>query len=157
MTNPSGFPRTRVELFCDGACLGNPGPGGWGYLLRVHAEAGPREKEASGSDPETTNNRMELRAAIEGLAALTRPCKVALCSDSQYVVKGIQSWIAGWKRKGWRKADGQPVMNAELWKELDAQLAIHRVTATWVRGHHGHPENERVDQLAAAAAKAVAR
>lgn len=149
--------RTRVELYCDGACLGNPGPGGWGYLLRVHTEGGAKEKEASGGEPETTNNRMELRGAIEGLAVLSRPCEVALYSDSQYVVKGIQSWIAGWKRKGWRKADGQPVMNVELWKELDAQLATHRVTATWVRGHDGHPENERVDKLAFAAAQSMAK
>jgi ribonuclease HI len=148
--------RMRVELFCDGACLGNPGPGGWGYLLRVHTASGPKEKEASGAEPGTTNNRMELTAAIRGLAALTRPCEVTLCSDSQYVVKGIQSWMAGWKRKGWRKADGQPVINVELWQELDAQLKIHRVTAQWVRGHAGHPENERVDQLAAGAAKSIA-
>jgi ribonuclease HI len=148
--------RTRVELYCDGACLGNPGPGGWGYLLRVHTAEGPREKEAAGAQADTTNNRMELQAAIQGLAALVRPCEVALYSDSQYVVKGIQSWIAGWKRKGWRKADGQPVINVELWKELDAQLHVHRVTANWVRGHAGHPENERVDQIASAAAKSIA-
>ena len=148
--------RLQVELFCDGACLGNPGPGGWAYLLRLRTPEGPREKEQSGAEPDTTNNRMELRGAIEGLGALTRPCEVELFCDSQYVVKGIQSWLAGWKRKGWRKADGQPVINVELWKELDAQLHVHRVTAHWVRGHAGHPENERVDQLAAAAAKSVA-
>jgi ribonuclease HI len=155
MNNPN-FPRTRVELFCDGACLGNPGPGGWGYLLRVHTTAGPKEKEANGAEPGTTNNRMELRAAIEGLVALGRPCDVELYSDSQYVVKGIQSWLAGWKRKGWRKADGQPVINIELWQALDAQLKTHRVSAHWVRGHDGHVENERVDRLASDAAKSIA-
>ena len=147
--------RTRVELYCDGACLGNPGPGGWGYLLRVHTADGAREKEQSGADAETTNNRMELTAAIRGLSALSRPCEVALYSDSQYVVKGIQSWIAGWKRKGWRKADGKPVLNVELWQALDAQLHKHRVEAHWVKGHAGHAENERVDQLASAAAKSL--
>jgi ribonuclease HI len=152
----ANFPRTRVELYCDGACLGNPGPGGWGYLLRVHTAEGPREKEASGAEPGTTNNRMELRAAIEGLGILARPCDVALYSDSQYVVKGIQTWLAGWKRKGWRKADGQPVINQELWQALDAQLKTHRVEAHWVKGHHGHPENERVDRLASDAAKTIA-
>ena len=145
----------EVRLWCDGACLGNPGPGGWGYLLRVATPEGPREKEASGAQPETTNNRMELMAAIEGLKALSRPCAVTLCSDSQYVVKGIQSWLAGWKRKGWRKADGQPVINVDLWQALDAELKRHRVTAEWVRGHNGHPENERVDQLASEAAKSL--
>jgi ribonuclease HI len=145
--------RPKVELFCDGACLGNPGPGGWGYLLRMKTSDKAREKEGSGSEPETTNNRMELRGAIEGLKILSKPCDVRLCSDSQYVVKGIQSWIEGWKRKGWRKADGKPVMNAELWQELDAQLQIHRVEAAWVRGHAGHAENERVDELARSAAE----
>lgn len=145
--------RPKVELFCDGACLGNPGPGGWGYLLRMKTSDATREKEGSGSEPETTNNRMELRGAIEGLKVLSKPCDVRLCSDSQYVVKGIQSWIEGWKRKGWRKADGKPVMNAELWQELDAQLQIHRVEAAWVRGHAGHAENERVDELARTAAE----
>ena len=147
--------RTKVELYCDGACLGNPGPGGWGYLLRVPSAEGPKEKEASGAERDTTNNRMELLAAISGLAALSRPCEVDLYSDSQYVVKGIQSWIKGWKAKGWRKADGKPVMNIELWQALDALLLKHRVEAHWVKGHAGHPENERVDQLAASAAKAI--
>ena len=146
----------QVRIITDGSCLGNPGPGGWGYLLRVHTAEGPREKEASGAEPGTTNNRMELRAAIEGLGALARPCEVALYSDSQYVVKGIQSWLEGWKRAGWRKADRQPVMNADLWQELDRQLQKHRVEARWVRGHAGHPENERVDRLASEAAKTAA-
>jgi ribonuclease HI len=147
--------RTRVDLYCDGACLGNPGPGGWGYLLRVPTTAGPKEKEASGGEPGTTNNRMELLAAINGLLALSRPCDVDLHSDSQYVVKGITSWLEGWKKKGWRKADGQAVINVDLWQALDAELKRHRVTAHWVRGHNGHPENERVDQLASDAAKKV--
>ena len=145
--------RPQVELFCDGACLGNPGPGGWGYLLRLGAAGKKHEKEGSGSEPETTNNRMELRGAIEGLATLTKPCDVVLCSDSQYVVKGIQSWLEGWKRNGWRKADKQPVINVDLWQALDAQLQRHRVEAKWVRGHAGHTENERVDELASRAAE----
>ena len=146
----------EVELYCDGACLGNPGPGGWGYLLRVRTPSGVQEKEGSGAEAGTTNNKMELLAAISGLQVLTRPCTVDLYSDSQYVVKGIQSWIAGWKRKGWRKADGQPVLNLELWQALDAQVLRHKVTAHWVKGHAGHTENERVDQLAANAAKSLA-
>ena len=147
--------RTAVQLYCDGACLGNPGPGGWGYLLRVPSPTGPKEKEASGAEAGTTNNRMELLAAISGLAVLSRPCDVDLYSDSQYVVKGIQSWMAGWKRKGWRKADGQAVINVDLWQALDEQIKIHRVTAHWVRGHNGHTENERVDRLASQAAKSL--
>jgi ribonuclease HI len=145
--------RPKVELYCDGACLGNPGPGGWAYLLRLSAPGGSREKEGAGSEAETTNNRMELSGAIQGLEALTKPCEVALFCDSQYVVKGIQSWLAGWKRAGWRKADKQPVMNADLWQELDKQLQRHRVEAQWVKGHAGHAENERVDRLAREAAE----
>jgi ribonuclease HI len=145
----------EIELYCDGACLGNPGPGGWAYLLRMRGQDGTQEKEGSGAEAETTNNRMELRGAIEGLQALKRPCTVALHCDSQYVVKGIQSWIKGWKAKGWRKADGQPVLNVELWQALDAELRRHRVTASWVKGHAGHPENERVDKLAFTAAKSI--
>ncbi|HET8715569.1 MAG TPA: ribonuclease HI [Holophagaceae bacterium] len=146
---------TPVDLFADGACLGNPGPGGWGYLLRVKTSAGLQEKEASGAERDTTNNRMELMAAIQGLEALTRPCAVRLVSDSQYVVKGLTEWLPGWKRKGWKKADGQPVMNADLWQRLEAAAARHRVKAEWVRGHAGHAENERVDRLASEAAKAL--
>lgn len=145
--------RPKVELYCDGACLGNPGPGGWAYLLRVRRAGGASEKEEAGSEPETTNNRMELRAAIQGLAALTKPCEVSLFSDSQYVVKGIKTWLDGWKRAGWRKADKQPVMNDDLWRELDKLIQQHRVEATWVRGHDGHVENERVDELARQAAE----
>lgn len=143
----------KIELYCDGACLGNPGPGGWGYLLRVHLATGLQEKEGSGSERDTTNNRMELTAAIRGLETISRPCEVLLQSDSQYVVKGIQSWLKDWKRRGWKKADGKPVLNADLWQTLDAQLARHRVEARWVKGHAGHAENERVDCLANEAAQ----
>jgi ribonuclease HI len=137
-----------VELFCDGACLGNPGPGGWAYMLRAAMPKGAPEKESCGAEPNTTNNRMELRGAIEGLSALKRPCSVKLYCDSQYVVKGINEWLAGWKQKGWRKADKKPVLNADLWQELDELLNMHSVQAVWVKGHAGHPENERVDALA---------
>lgn len=145
----------KVELYCDGACLGNPGPGGWGYLLRVRLDSGVQEKEGSGPAPDTTNNRMELMAAIRGLEALTKPCQVLLQSDSQYVVKGIQTWLRDWKRRGWKKADGKPVMNADLWQALDAELARHQVEARWVKGHAGHAENERVDRLANEAAQTL--
>lgn len=147
--------KTEVELYADGACQGNPGPGGWGYLLRVHTPEGAKEKEASGAEPDTTNNRMELMAVIQGLEALSRPCKVLLVSDSQYVVKGLGEWLPGWKRKGWRKADGQAVMNADLWQRLDAAVSRHDVRPRWVRGHAGHPENERVDRLASEAARTL--
>lgn len=133
-----------VELFTDGACSGNPGPGGWGVLLRFKGV----EKELSGGEPATTNNRMELRAVIEGLKTLTRPCVVTVYTDSEYVQKGISQWVKGWKARGWLTAARQPVKNVELWKELDAAAARHTVTWTWVRGHAGHPENERADQLA---------
>ncbi len=145
--------KTEVELYADGACLGNPGPGGWGFLLRVHTPEGPKEKEGSGFEAATTNNRMEILAVIRGLESLARPCKVHLVSDSQYVVKGLGEWLPGWKRKGWRKADGQPVLNAELWQRLDELARIHDIRPRWVKGHAGHPENERVDQLAREAAQ----
>ena len=145
----------KVELYCDGACLGNPGPGGWGYLLRVRLASDVQEKEGSGPAPDTTNNRMELMAAIRGLEALTKPCQVVLSSDSQYVVKGIQTWLRDWKRRGWKKADGKPVMNADLWQALDVELARHQVEARWVKGHAGHAENERVDRLANEAAQTL--
>ncbi len=147
--------KTEVELYADGACQGNPGPGGWGYLLRVHTPEGAKEKEASGAEPDTTNNRMELMAVIQGLEALSRPCKVLLVSDSQYVVKGLGEWLPGWKRKGWRKADGQPVLNAELWQRLDELARLHDLRPRWVKGHAGHPENERVDRLASEAARTL--
>lgn len=140
----------HVDLFTDGACLGNPGPGGWGALLRFKGV----EKELSGGEPETTNNRMELRAVIEGLRALSRPCRVLVTTDSQYVMKGMTEWIEGWKRKNWRTADKKPVKNADLWQALDECCAQHDVTWKWVRGHDGHAENERVDVLARTAAEA---
>jgi ribonuclease HI len=135
-----------VDLFTDGACSGNPGPGGWAYLLR-HPKTG-KSVERNGGEPVTTNNRMELTAVIEGLASLTRPSTVELYSDSQYVLKGLDEWIAGWKKKGWRTASKAPVKNVDLWMKLDELKAIHEIRFHWVRGHAGHPENERVDRLA---------
>jgi len=141
--------RTEVEIFTDGACSGNPGPGGWGTILRVKkAEGGSRERELSGGDPATTNNRMELMAAIQGLEALKRPCRVRLLTDSIYVRDGVTKWIHGWKKNGWRTADKKPVKNVELWQRLDAARAPHQVDWIWVKGHSGHAENERADQLA---------
>lgn len=134
----------KVELFTDGACKGNPGPGGWGALLRY----GDMEKELFGGEANTTNNRMELMAAIEGLKALKRPCQVILTTDSQYVMKGINEWLAGWKKKGWRNAAKQPIKNQDLWQQLDAECQRHQIEWRWVRGHTGHAENERADQLA---------
>jgi ribonuclease HI len=133
-----------VEIFTDGACRGNPGPGGWGALLR---SAG-NEKELFGGERETTNNRMELTAAIEGLKALKESCEVALTTDSEYVRKGITEWIHGWKKKGWKTAARKPVKNADLWQLLDDQAARHQVQWHWVKGHSGHRENEIADQLA---------
>lgn len=139
-------PRPLVELFTDGACSGNPGPGGWGYLLR-HPSSG-KVRERNGGEKQTTNNRMELTAAIEGLKGLTRPSIVELYSDSQYVLKGLKEWMPGWKRKGWKTASKQPVKNVDLWKQLDELKDIHEIRFHWVKGHDGHPENERVDDLA---------
>ena len=133
-----------VEIFTDGACRGNPGPGGWGTLLRYRG----KEKTMHGSDPDTTNNRMELTAAIHGLEALTRPCRVRLVTDSKYVKDGITSWLADWKRRGWKTAKKKPVKNADLWERLDAAAGKHRVDWEWVKGHSGHPENEQADALA---------
>ncbi len=147
-------PRPLVELFTDGACSGNPGPGGWAFLLR-HPKTG-KSVERSGGEPDTTNNRMELQAVIEGLGSLTRPSVVELYSDSQYVLNGLKEWMAGWKRKGWRTASKQPVKNVELWKQLDALKDQHEIRFHWVRGHDGHPENERVDRLAVEARERVA-
>jgi ribonuclease HI len=135
-----------VEIFTDGACRGNPGPGGWAVILRYRGV----EKELTGYDPDTTNNRMEMMAAIAGLEALKRPCRVRLYSDSQYLRDGITKWINGWKRRGWRTADKQPVKNIDLWQRLDVVSAHHVVAWEWVRGHAGHPENERADALARA-------
>ena len=133
-----------VEIFTDGACRGNPGPGGWGALLRYNGT----ERELYGYQAEATNNQMELMAAIQGLEALSRPCEVILTTDSQYVRQGITEWIAGWKRKNWKTAAGKPVKNQDLWQRLDQAAAPHQVDWRWVKGHSGHDENERVDQLA---------
>ena len=142
-----------VHLATDGACKGNPGPGGWGVLIRW----GTKEKEMSGGEPLTTNNRMELTAAIRGLAALKRPCRVVLSTDSRYVMDGLTKWLAGWQRNGWKTAAKQPVKNADLWQELVAAAAPHRIRWEWVKGHAGHPENERADKLASDAAVAASR
>ena len=136
-----------VEIFTDGACSGNPGPGGWGAILRFKGE----EKELSGGELETTNNRMELRAAIEGLQALKRPMRVVVHTDSTYVKNGITKWIVKWKRNGWQTAAKKPVKNADLWLALDVVLGSHEIEWRWVKGHSGHPENERADALARAA------
>ncbi len=133
-----------VDIYTDGACSGNPGPGGWGALLRADG----KEKELSGYDPATTNNRMELLAVIEALRALKRPVAARVHTDSQYVQKGISEWIHGWKRRGWLTADRKPVKNADLWQALDAAAMGHKIEWLWVRGHAGHVENERVDALA---------
>jgi ribonuclease HI len=143
---PSGA-APDVEIFTDGACRGNPGPGGWAAILRY----GDTERELSGGDPATTNNRMEMTAAIAGLEALKRPCRVRLYTDSQYVRDGITQWLRGWQARGWRTADKKPVKNVDLWQRLDAAAAPHQVEWLWVRGHAGHPENERADALARAA------
>jgi ribonuclease HI len=137
-------PRPHVIIFTDGACSGNPGPGGWGAILRF----GELEKELKGGEPTTTNNRMELMAAISALEALKKPAVVDLTTDSQYVRQGITSWIHNWKRNGWRTSDKKPVKNVDLWQRLDAALQQHDVRFHWVKGHAGHDENERADQLA---------
>lgn len=133
-----------VYLFTDGACKGNPGAGGWGVLLRY----GGHEKELFGGEAQTTNNRMELTAVLSGLKTLNRPCDVIICTDSQYVKNGMESWIHNWKKNGWKTAGRQPVKNADLWQQLDEQVARHRVRWQWVKGHAGHAENERADALA---------
>jgi len=133
-----------VKIFTDGACKGNPGPGGWGALLRY----GDIEKEICGGEPDTTNNRMELTAAIEALKLLNRPCEVRITTDSEYVRRGVLEWMANWKKRGWKTAAKQPVKNQDLWMALDEQLSKHQVEWRWVKGHSGHPENERADQLA---------
>jgi len=143
--SPGGGP--EVEIFTDGACRGNPGPGGWAAILRY----GEVEKELSGGEPATTNNRMEMMAAIVALEALKRPCRVRLYTDSQYVRDGITQWLPGWKARNWRTADKKPVKNVNLWQRLEAAAAAHEVEWIWVRGHAGHPENERADALARAA------
>lgn len=142
MTAPAT--KAPVEIFTDGACSGNPGPGGWGALLRYNGT----ERELSGGESATTNNRMEMMAAIQALETLSRPVKVRLYTDSQYVRDGITSWLPRWKVRGWKTADKKPVKNVDLWQRLDAAAAPHDVDWIWVRGHSGHPENERVDKLA---------
>ena len=139
----------EVEAFTDGACLGNPGPGGWGVLLRF----GAAEKELSGGEAATTNNRMELMAAISALESLKRPTRVRLSTDSRYVMDGITKWIHGWKKNGWKTADKKPVKNADLWVRLDAAVRTHRIDWQWVKGHSGHMENDRVDEIARLAAE----
>jgi len=145
--------KPTVELFTDGACSGNPGPGGWGLILR-HPATG-KEAERSGAEKTTTNNRMEMKAVIEGLKMLSRPSVVELYSDSQYVLKGLKEWIHSWKRRGWKTADKKPVKNVELWKQLDELAQQHELRTHWVRGHDGHPENERADQLAVKARESI--
>ncbi len=136
--------KNPVEVFTDGACRGNPGPGGWGALLRY----GDKEKELYGYEADSTNNKMELMAAIRGLEALTRSCDVVLTTDSQYVRQGITQWIHGWKKKNWKTAQKKPVKNKELWQRLDTAAQKHKVQWNWVKGHSGHAENDRVDELA---------
>ena len=135
---------SHVEIFTDGACRGNPGPGGWGALLRY----GGKEKTLRGGERLTTNNRMELMAAISALEELKRPCKVELTTDSKYVMQGITEWLANWKKRNWKTAARQPVKNVDLWQRLDAATQRHEINWHWVRGHNGHPENERADELA---------
>jgi ribonuclease HI len=141
----------KIEIFTDGACKGNPGPGGWGVILRM----GKHEKEMSGSDPQTTNNRMEMTAVIRALNALTEPCDVTVCTDSRYVIDGMTKWVQGWQKKGWINASKQPVRNADLWHDLIDAVRRHKVSWQWVRGHDGHVENERADKLASDAARAA--
>jgi len=141
--------KTRVELYTDGACSGNPGPGGWAYVLK-HPSSGT-EREESGGEANTTNNRMEMLSVIRGLESLERPCVVELYSDSQYVVKGLNEWLDGWKAKGWINSKREPVKNKELWLQLDALRSKHEIHCHWIKGHNEHPENERCDALAVAA------
>lgn len=152
---PEGTPTTpgAVEIFTDGACSGNPGPGGWGAILRF----GEVEKEMSGGEPLTTNNRMELLAAISALEALRRSCLVVVHTDSQYLRDGVMKWLSGWKRNGWKTADKKQVKNQDLWMRLDAVLKTHQIEWRWVKGHAGHPENERADELARFGMKPFAR
>ncbi|MEG3178601.1 ribonuclease HI [Sphingomonas sp. RB3P16] len=154
MTDPTTTTElTKVEIATDGACKGNPGPGGWGALIR----SGGTEKELSGGEVLTTNNRMELMAAIEGLNALKRPCRVTLSTDSRYVMDGLTKWIKGWQKNGWKTAAKQPVKNADLWQALLDAAKPHRIEWTWVKGHAGHPDNERADRLASDAAVVAGR
>ena len=158
MSEPTepGTPPQRVALFCDGSCLGNPGPGGWAALLVVAKKDGSKnEKLMTGSMAHTTNNQMELMAAIEGLRALTRTCKVHIVTDSNYVIKGMTEWRFNWVKRGWKNSANKPVENRPLWEQLIAAVAPHEVTWQWVKGHAGHIENERVDAAAQQAAQRV--
>jgi ribonuclease HI len=141
----------KVQLITDGACVGNPGPGGWAYILRF----GEHKREMSGSEPDTTNNRMELRAAIEGMRALREPCEVEVVTDSEYLKNGITKWIHGWKRNGWKTASKKPVVNQDLWNELDDLTSRHQIEWTWTKGHADHGDNNRCDELATQAARAL--
>jgi ribonuclease HI len=143
MSNPTAKPGI-VEIFTDGACSGNPGPGGWGAILRY----GATEKELNGGEPVTTNNRMEMMAAIMAIEAVKRPCQIHLHTDSEYLRQGITTWIHSWKARGWKTADKKPVKNVDLWQRLETAIETHDVTWHWVKGHSGHPENERADELA---------
>lgn len=136
--------REKVEIFTDGACRGNPGPGGWGVLIRY----GKHEKKLHGAEQQTTNNRMELLAAIQALRALNRPCDIEITTDSQYVRNGITKWLVDWKRRGWRTSDKKPVKNIDLWQQLDEEVTRHKIVWHWVKGHSGHIENEIADELA---------
>jgi ribonuclease HI len=157
MTEPKAaaaqIARPSVTIYTDGACKGNPGPGGWGAWL----SAGGHEKEMCGGEANTTNNRMELTAVIEALASLKRSCQIVIYTDSEYVRKGMTEWIAGWQRRGWKTADGKPVKNVELWQRLDALRKLHQVEWRWVKGHAGDPGNERADALANKGAASVGR
>ncbi len=143
----------KVELFTDGACSGNPGPGGWGAILRSKGV----EKELSDGEKDTTNNRMEMMAVIAGLEALTQPCQVKVVTDSQYVMKGMLEWLPGWKKRGWKTASKQPVKNVDLWQRMEKAAQAHQLEWEWVRGHQGHAENERADDLAVAARELIAK
>jgi len=143
----------KVEMFTDGACSGNPGPGGWGAILRSKGE----EKELSGGEKDTTNNRMEMMAVIDGLEALTQPCSVKITTDSQYVMKGMMEWLPGWKKRNWKTASKQPVKNVDLWQRMEKAAAQHELEWEWVRGHQGHIENERADALAVAAREQIVK
>ncbi len=152
------MPKSEVVIYADGACKGNPGPGGWGAVLRFHdgAKSAMHEKELFGGESATTNNRMELTAAIRALEALKRPCRVTLVTDSRYVIQGITEWIAGWKQRGWKNAAKQPVKNIDLWQALEAAAAPHQVAWRWVKGHAGDINNERADALANRGVESIA-
>ena len=143
----------KIDVFTDGACSGNPGPGGWGAILRTKGI----EKELSGGEKDTTNNRMEMMAVIVALEALTRPCEVTVTTDSQYVMKGMQEWLPGWKKRNWLTAAKKPVKNVDLWQRMEKAATIHNLSWVWVRGHQGHVENERADQLAVSARELITK